>query len=118
MQDQLITIKTARLAKEKGFWWETFNFLYENDRGEEQLDYGYVNPNRTDDVLQIPTQSLMQKWARIEYNKNMYPVKNKNGWICVIIDLDDEENYEFTRVHNNYEDALEAGINLFLEEIV
>lgn len=118
MQDQLVKIETAKFAKRKGFWWDTFHFIYVDSDGEEQLDYGYNHVNRTEDSLKVPTQSLMQKWARVEYNKNMYPVKKKDGWICVIIDLDDEDDYEFTRVYNSYEDALEAGIVLLLEEIV
>ncbi len=118
MQDQLVTLETAKKAKRKGFWWDTFNFAYETSDGELQLDYGYNHTMRKNDSLKVPTQSLMQKFARVEYNKNMYPIKNKNGWLCVIIDLDDEDDYEFTRMYTSYEDALEAGITLFLEEIV
>ena len=79
MKEELIKFKTAKLAKEKGFDWETEEF-YTNSKkpyltkGVEYMSDSYVRlwqwnsmpsnyPTNAEDVLcAAPTQSLLQKW--------------------------------------------------------
>lgn len=117
MNEQLVAKETAELAKEKGFWWDTHYFLKFKDNGKPVVDYGWNNPNRTDDTLNVPTQALLQKYIRDEFNKNIYPVKNKYGWVCIIIDIEDEDDYFYSNIHQSYEKALEDGLCTFLEKL-
>jgi hypothetical protein len=71
MEDKLIDFKTAVLAKEKGFNWETLYCYLEN--GELQYssgddgDHDGYNHNKWDNIS-APTQSLLQAWLREKYN--------------------------------------------------
>lgn len=87
MEEQIISFETAKLAKEKGFDWETEEF-YTNPKKPylaKGVQYGsdsdtYVRlwkwnsmpsnyPTNEEDVLcAAPTQSLLQKWLREEHN--------------------------------------------------
>lgn len=49
MKEQLISLETARIAKEKGFDWPTNAF---HSRLEEKVVYN------------LPSQSILQKWLR------------------------------------------------------
>jgi hypothetical protein len=69
MTDQLISLETAKLAKEKGFANE-FDWLSQGS---------------------FPTQSLLQKWLRetyglsVEVNFNIYLAERMNGWYWRIV---------------------------------
>ena len=61
MQEQLITFETAKVAKEKGFQYNTDNNLYYNSNG-------YLNILQfSEEDVPAPTQSLLQRWLREEY---------------------------------------------------
>lgn len=117
MKDQVVRYHTAVKAKEKGFWWECFHFVAHQDDGTINVNYGFNHPLRTKDSLNVPTQALLCKWARDEYNKNIYPVKKKYGWVCIIIDCDDENDFTYSRNYDEYEEAMEEGLNIFLESL-
>lgn len=81
MKEQLINFETAKLAKEKGFDWDTeksyierLSYTFEDRRKHEDISMEYIPPrvlltkfgDKTHNkiVAPAPTQSLLQKWLR------------------------------------------------------
>ena len=118
MKDQTVSLHTAQKAEDCGFWWETFHFMKRNMNGQMLIDYGFSHADRTEDMLNVPTQSLLCKWARDEFDVNIYAVKNRFGWIGVIINCNDTEDFDYTKPHKSYEEAIEASLNSFLDNRV
>lgn len=90
MKEELISLETAKLAKEKGFDWGCDYFYhkhktpyitraleYDSDDGYVE-DYNWNNgygsyPTKAEDVLcSAPTQSILQKWLREKHNIVVY----------------------------------------------
>ena len=95
MKDQLISFKTASLAKEKGFQIMTINYAY----------------------VKMPTQSLLQKWLREEHNIHILVAatgfKDGSGSIPNRYDVmyfKDICKNTFDSIHETYEEALEEGL--------
>ena len=124
MEDIIITFKTAKLAKEKGFPQEPnkLKIPYYNYKGEFKGDVKdwlrkYLRKEDTSDVESVsaPTQSLLAKWLRERYNIHVtsqignldfintyhYDIRyiDKNKFICKV-----KGNFK------TYEEALEAGL--------
>jgi len=113
MKDELISLKTAKLAKEKGLTLET-----------EYFTFGSYNPNNDlmalcykseSDFYFLPTQSLLQKWLREVYEIFVdisTGSKNEFGVIYGRIDDPDWVRDEFGEAifYNTYEEALEDGL--------
>lgn len=134
MEDTIITFETAKLAKEKGFdalCYDAFNSkgnLYSNGWCEYLYDNKVEIPFRSGvleskDVL-APTQSLLAKWLREEYNIytwvipytkegrfDINPLSVPDGYRCNI--------YPFAKsmVYDTYEEALEEGLQEALKLI-
>ena len=87
MEEQLISLETAKLAKEKGFKEMCFAAFHKNNRNDGYFESGIISqseyfrfPNMSNGdkiaVLQKdyihtilrPTQSLLQKWIREVHN--------------------------------------------------
>lgn len=85
MEDTIVSFKTAKLAKEKGFDLEVKDFYYESSQLEEvsnrftlnmndpieasmELSFNYREKKEQWNVFSAPTQSLLQKWLREKYN--------------------------------------------------
>ena len=82
MEEELITLQTAKLAKEKGFdfrcekaYFETKEHILETRRDSE-ITFPYKPPrilkrNYGDEftifIAEAPTQSLLQKWLRVNH---------------------------------------------------
>ena len=99
MKEQLISLETAKLAKEKGFNIEVKTYFDIKKFGDKPCEfYGRLNANdynSWDDKLKkninagyisAPTQSLLQKWLR-DREENIIIVftmrdfhRNYNGW--------------------------------------
>ena len=111
MQEQLITFETAKVAKEKGFQYNTDNNLYYNSNG-------YLNILQfSEEDVPAPTQSLLQRWLREKYNQHIYLFPLDNGkWgfenNSISINLDHIFiNYMYEgKEYNSYEEALEVGL--------
>ncbi len=132
-KEQLISFKTAKLAKEKGFDWECF-FKYKhnknqsivkiydnrNHRLKSTIPFFTGNYNNSKFTTSTPTQSLLQKWLREKYNIivlvniycpdwdktfNYYPEINipSSGDFGDILE---DKNLSF----DTYEEALEKGL--------
>lgn len=131
MTEELVTLETSKLLKEKGFKEDVFTF-YEVDcvKGDwilsETYDYS-DNFNKKDDCFSAPSQSIAQKWLR----------ETKNIHICVYnCAYGYGYGYEISKADNGthiacstykrtndggkwgtYEEALEAGLQEVLKLI-
>lgn len=136
MEEQLITLECAKLAKEKGFNIPTL-FRYQGNHnagleyidlfdeiGEEQVSesqFGYVIKGSThnDDSylvprLSAPTQALLQKWIREKHDIQLFvaPIGAEPiGYVAIVpkcyIGKGEPKNQG---VFNTYEEALEAAL--------
>ena len=116
MTDQLISIETAKLAKEKGFHEETQamtvgeNYpIVSNPQEESPYDWngrkGYS----------IPTQSLLQKWLREKHNIDILikpwtgDIKGSKTYAADVTIFGSTRYVKCLRL-NTYEEALEQGL--------
>ena len=144
MEEQLISLETAKLAKEKGFNIPTRNFYadftWKSIEVYSCIEVGYneftdsmENNHGFGDITLIPTQSLLQKWIRevhnIEILINRIPpeavLASKNNGKNIL------NNYSYyvwslnsnPRIankgsfKNTYEEALEIGLQEALKLI-
>lgn len=91
MEEQLITLETAKLAKEKGFDWKTHDYFNKNKYSTKyKHSIGYIDDYWGDnynydwntngepfkpfskDCYSVPTQSLLQKWLREIHKIDIY----------------------------------------------
>lgn len=83
MKEELTTFEISKLAKEKGFDWETrehFDFGDYNDSGKyiwneicvlQAQNWNtnrYLTNEERDWIISRPTQSLLQRWLRMVHN--------------------------------------------------
>lgn len=112
MTDQLISFKTAKLAKEKGFTLHTvgshqYNYYYD----ENTWRYGFIGSIGAghiylDNPAAVP-QSLLQKWLREEHKIDLYICRNGEGYSWII------ESPKFIDpdfIYGTFEKALEIGL--------
>jgi len=137
MTEDLITLETAKLAKEKGFP-QNFQFAqFINITGSDWKFFDKDEADRLDDNIGIglniristPTQSLLQKWLREKYNivvnSSFMSLTKESGW-CYYIYPDYKKSWlEFVDskidldidLFQTYEDALEIGLQEALKLI-
>ena len=79
MQDQLVSFKVAKLAKEKGFDIPVLNCYNENGEFGDVESLCFVNYNQFKNVdgsntnmYSAPTQSLLQKWLRDKHKLEVF----------------------------------------------
>ena len=124
MEEQLISVETAILAKEKGFtrknncacrngwvcYLESFTGqIYTEDFNEMSFD-----TLGNSHLIECPTQSLLQKWLREIHNIQVYAHSStlRNGiysdYIAHVngISINDARDEEY----KSYEEALEIGL--------
>lgn len=116
MKDDLVTLETAKLAKDKGF---NLNcYFYFNNNGKIQHNYefyDFIDYNNCG-YISAPNQSLLQKYLRyyniivlVTYDR----IENITGdyllpYNCIIITNNDKTTIKGR--FKNYEDALEKGL--------
>lgn len=132
---ELITLKTAKLAKEKGFreiaidWFEderpmflgeAYNILH-CYKGLDIVDKTGEIEDYPDNLIMRPTQSFLQQWFRKKHNLDVYitPFYHPKGkvkwyrWDIVgenneeVITDEDDSILEF---YSTYKKALEIGL--------
>ena len=118
-KEVLITFKTAKLAKEKGFNWNTLHCF--TDEGSLQYssgdedDNGVYNHNSWDN-FSAPSQSVLQKWMREQYNTHLeINVNIMRDWYYTGYNLSDKRCAEIKELYEkgdsfvgvSYEEALE-----------
>ena len=132
MNEQLISFDTAVLAKEKGFDFSEVKIRDSNtleiaDNVEARLDY--FETMEESNLIQLPTQSLLQKWLRDEHDIRVY-VTNKVagdfGFEIYIVNPQEDKRIgkpwvrldSFWTLHfKTYEEALEEGLQKTLKLI-
>ena len=123
MKEQLVSFKTAKLAKEKGFnELETHIGTAYSQLGDLCVNTGATNQ------FEAPTQSLLQKWLREKHNINVevistYEQGRNNQYICYegrwnnyndIIETSDGirfPEHEHFDGHHSYESAIEETLH-------
>lgn len=111
MEEQLVRFKTAKIARDKGFNIHCIECYMPN--GEETLDLD--KRLSKDNRIYAPTQSLLQKWLREEKDILVYvDPKSHHFFQSHIITQDNEIIGDRG---DNWEDVLEDGLYIALQEI-
>ena len=66
MKEDLVSYKTARLAKEAGFGWPVNVFYARMLRNKAVMQRTLSNFNMEEEKVSVPTQCLLVKWLREE----------------------------------------------------
>lgn len=113
MEEQLISSETAKLSKEKGFNEPVDNYFQKTCAKElSELHTPFKNKWNTHDVVYSrPTQSLLQKWLRDKHKIYVF-IQKTYGFKWYI---DNTEKCD--GAYNNYEEALEEGLQAALKSI-
>jgi hypothetical protein len=135
MKEQIVSFKTAKAAKEKGFMWKTVDHYRDMDCTHNGVGYNFNNPEEQElwsiEITSAPTQSLLQKWLRDVHNCYIVitpePLTvginfnfqvlfyNPNAMEC----WDDKSSgmYGDNGEYPTYEESLEAGLQEALNRI-
>lgn len=73
MEEKLISLETAKLAKEKGFDWEVTNYFKIGQLNQKIIEEKCISCSinikfSEQQLFSRPTQSLLQKWLRKNHN--------------------------------------------------
>lgn len=127
MEDQLITFKTAKLAKEKGFNGSCLCSYNEvqglehciNYTGELYFTQEYIDIAKENGKISYlaPTQSLLQKWLREKHNMDVLIIKSKHECYDVFVWGETRELFFPEDYAKTYEEALEKGLQEALKLI-
>lgn len=107
MKEELVSFKTAKLAKEKGFtdW---------SEKGEMCL---IKSKNKTSSYLIFPTQSLLQKFIREKHSMDIVPIPSytkDTTWSVQVEDFTNMENgfllFDSKTEYSTYEEVIEEGL--------
>lgn len=128
MEEQLISLKTAKLAKEKGFVQHKGVFkMYKDEDG-----HLFQNVGPAYDILNhcshAPSQSLLQKWLREEHGIDVLPYNKfkrpNSAWAVNVnegyntrLDFLPSTNRVGDEITGTYEEALEKGLQEALKLI-
>ncbi len=142
MEDEIVSLETAMLLKEKGFNEPCCHF-YENNELHELNYYqgngaGFVrNNSQINDMMYCeemqctaPTQSLAKKWLRetrnITFNANPHSNDGKIIYVVTIKVISSNKYIDFNVMmdtsnkaimFDTYEDAIESGLKHCLKSI-
>ena len=132
MEEELIKLQTAILAKEKGFdircekaYFETLKHTLETSRDGE-ITFPYKPPrilkrSYADEftifIAEAPTQSLLQKWLREKHKiyvstRESYSFDNTLEYVCTVNGTYVNHNIKDKPINrfDTYEQALEVGL--------
>lgn len=113
MQEELVTYKTAYLAKEKGFvFWQPWAYYSQPDDGLDMI--AVLEKTTNHDVLcYAPTQALLQRWLReihkIDVIATPYTT-GKDEFMYIWMIYRKVSSTKFSKFFNRYEKALEDGL--------
>ena len=105
IEEQIISLKTAKLANNKGFNAEC-DYFY-NMGSNYKLQNDLIIRTGDDLIYEAPTQSLLQKWLREKYNLIVwvYPSKDNDFFQFEI-----NNKIIFSNQSKTYEQSLEIGL--------
>jgi hypothetical protein len=119
MQETLITLETAKLAREKEFnipvrsmYLEEKLYIDTNSKGNYN-DVKWVRTWRNspiDDTISAPTQSLLQAWLRDVHNIEIAVQWFDNCYIKAVAKKPFKSNTYRVEGINTYEEALELAL--------
>ncbi len=127
MEDEYITVKTAMLAKQKGFN-EPCRMFYHSDTIEGKTVSSEIKESTdyTKNDIPVPTQSLLGRWIR-EIHRILVVVSTyyfTGSYYYCILDLDsqytknmDHVIYETDDIFETFEEAYELGLEKALTYI-
>ena len=120
MQEELVTLETAKLLKEKGY--NEYSVLVIGDNGKEAVVAFRTNSDLPEGVYSRPTQSFATKWLRESKNLHI-EISYMYGdyWIYDILTIPRHDLVGLSdrplEHYKSYEEALEAGIQEALKLI-
>jgi hypothetical protein len=127
MYEELISLKTAKLAKEKEFNIPVLDCINENEEIGDKEDFVLFNYNQflsvkwsTQNLYSCPSQGLLQRWLREKHelfvfvNYRSFGVEECNGWYYHIGKSPDHYSSDQFKT---YEEAMEEGLIEGLKQI-
>lgn len=124
MSDTIVSFETAKLAKEKGFESDVSHSIY-TEIGKLKDPIAQMDLMRNQESIQeyfkliksfpsAPTQSLLQKWLREVYKLFLTIDIEEDKYFYMLVDIN-RSKYTYIGeddavLYDNYEDALEAGL--------
>jgi hypothetical protein len=125
MEEELITLETAKLAEKKNFDEVTLSFYRDNGKADFSIASDRPNSRLARNNFSAPTQSLLQKWVRDVHNIHCSSECNASGWMWVIEKTNGTfiKDSEFSGdipesgMWGTYEEALEKGLQEALKLI-
>lgn len=116
MTEELVTLETAKLLKEKGFNEYCKNVIDIDNILSETLYR--TNDNLPKQCFSLPTQSIAQKWLRETKNLHIEIYRSAVGYGYAIVKADngtwqeddDSRGPNDGGLWDTYEEALEAGL--------
>ena len=125
MKDQLVVIKTAELAKEKGFDINTYSNCWLKTLDGEIIHNSerknIFEHDRCEPFLMQPTQVQLQKWLRekhdIDITINRSWTMNRSYYYCILQELTfdnilQQESTPDRSYEQSLEDALQESLKL------
>lgn len=125
MKNQIISLTTAKLAKEKGFNNPEYLY-YHSDGGDAKLSARVIDHNEFVPRYSAPDQSLLQKWLREEhellisvmpFSMDIFNDHEADDTWCATIHAEMGTLIAAYYDYESYESALEAGLSYALELI-
>jgi hypothetical protein len=111
MEDQIVSLETAQLAKNNNFDLAVSSH-YLSDGKFSSIKGKYPN-GRIDNLYAAPTQSLLQRWLREKHKYYIQVMYNKRGNFSVML-VDSSDNVLsdtlYGETYSTYEEALEKGL--------
>lgn len=113
MEETLVTIETAILAKEKGFNWICDNGWIKGmfTNGIDKLYHSECYFDNSGIHISAPTQSLLQKWLREEHYIHITITSiSQESWQYHITKPGDTLDVNWNEDYESFEEALEDGL--------
>jgi len=122
MDDKLISLEVAKLAKEAGFDYCVDNHYSQEDCVGDEF-HTFMDDVKNSEIehfeYSAPTQSLLQKWVREMHLIDVFVEPVGGGLYGFLINdkLDPVNWVRLQKQHKTYEDALDQGLKIALRKI-
>lgn len=112
MQEQLISLSTAKLAKEKKFEAIISPHYFGNELINDGIIRNWNSNQYRKNCYSAPSQSLLQRWFREVHYMSIEPSIDQDGWNCLVRSMKDGSCLAEMPVYyyDTYEQALEVGL--------
>lgn len=114
--EDYVSFEIAKLLKKKGFKCTTLHYYYDED-GNLLFSAWSVDAGKSEFIA--PTLQMAMKWLREKYDIHIY-VENYGtlGWIFILHRLNTGNKIRSNELYNTYEEACEAAIKFYLENLI